>query len=188
MNFLPKDYETPKMEGNYFKLKKGSNTFRILSPTIVGYEYWTKDRKPIRATEPWEEIPEDAKRAENGAFQKHFWAFIVWNYGAKKVQIMEITQKTIKDAIEAYVENPKWGDPTKYDFVVKAEGDDLERTYTVIAEPHSEAPEAFIGNINLKAFFTGEDPFAPTVSKNQPEDIDPFPDQEYGASFKEPTF
>lgn len=72
---------------------------------------------------------------------------------------MEITQKTIQDAIEAYVENPKWGDPTKYDLVVKATGDGLEREYTTIAEPHSPAPEADIQKINLDALFFSEDPF-----------------------------
>lgn len=168
MNFLPKDYEAPKTEGNYFRFKKGSNTFRILSPAVVGFEYWTKANKPVRATEAWEEVPEDAKRSENGAFQKHFWAFVVWNYEAKKPQIMEITQKTIQDAIEAYVENKKWGDPTKYDLVVKAEGDGLERVYTIIAEPHSDAPEVSISGINLEALFFSEDPFTSTKTLAEP--------------------
>lgn len=163
MKFLPKDYEAPKTEGNYFKFKKGTNTFRILSPAVVGFEYWTKANKPVRGTEAWEEVPEDAKRAENGSFQKHFWAFIVYNYDLKKPQIMEITQRTIQDAIEAYVENPKWGDPTKYDIVVKATGDGLEREYTIIAEPHTPAPEADISHINLDALFYSEDPFTSTT-------------------------
>lgn len=170
MDFLPKDYQAPKTEGNYFRFKKGTNTFRVLSHAIVGYEYWTKNNKPIRATEAWEEVPEDAKRVENGSFQKHFWAFVVWNYELKKPQIMEITQKTIKDAIEAYIENPKWGDPAKYDLVVKAIGDGLEREYTTIAEPHSEAPKADISKINLEALFFGEDPFT-SEKKIKPDEI-----------------
>jgi len=159
-NFLPPNYEAPKTEGNYFKFKEGDNRFRVLSSAIVGYEYWTLDKKPIRSKEMWEEIPANAKRNENGSFQKFFWAFIVWNYDAEKVQIMEVTQKTIQEGIEALVLNKKWGDPKKYDLVIKAEGEKLERTYQVIPEPHSEAPEADISRIKLEALFEGLDPFA----------------------------
>jgi hypothetical protein len=173
MNFLPKNYEAPVSEGDYFKFKKGKNTFRILSPAIVGFEYWTREKKPVRATEAWEEVPEDAKVNEKGGFQKHFWAFIVWNYEAKKVQIMEITQRTIQDAITAYVENPKWGDPTKYDLVVEAKGDGLEREYTTIAEPHSEGPGADISHINLEALFYSEDPFKSKSKVSQEKHDDP---------------
>ena len=147
-------------EGNYMKLKKGVNKFRVLSSAIVGYEYWTKDKKPVRQKEAWEEVPDDAKRNENGSFQKFFWAFIVWNYEAKKVQILEITQKTVQEGIEALVEDESWGHPSKYDIVVTGTGDDLERRYTVTPKPHSPAPEADISQINLKALYEGADPFA----------------------------
>lgn len=160
-DFLPKDYEAPISEGNYFKFKKGENRFRVLSSAVVGWEYWTKANKPVRSKDAWEDEPIDAKVNEKtGQFQKHFWAFVVYNYDAKKVQIMEITQKTIQEAIEAYVANTKWGHPTGYDLVINASGDGLEREYTVIAEPHSPAPEADISQINLQALFSGSEPFA----------------------------
>lgn len=167
-NFLPQGYEAPTTEGNYFKFRKGDNRFRIMSNAVVGWEMWTRDNKPVRQPEAWEEVPFDAKRNDNGSFQKHFWAFIVWNYEAKKVQIMEITQKTIQDGIEAVVNNKKWGDPKGYDFVVKATGDGLEREYTVTPEPHTEAPEVSISQINLAALFKGEDPFnsVPEITEN----------------------
>lgn len=176
MTFLPTNYEAPKAEGNYFKLQKGENRFRILGPAITGWEYWTKDSKPVRSKEAWEEVPENAKRNDNGGFQKHFWAFPVWNYDASKVQIMELTQKSIQGAIQAYVENKKWGDPTGYDLVVTRVGDGLETEYTTIAEPHSEAPKADASKIDLQALFKGEDPFAEkdwkdTGEKIKPEDI-----------------
>lgn len=158
-DFLPKGYEAPVSEGNYFKFKKGTNTFRALSPAIVGWEYWTRDNKPVRAMEAWEEVPDDAKRGENGQFQKHFWAFVVFNYEAKKPQILEITQKTVQDALEALIKNKKWGSLMGYDVVIQAEGDGLERSYTVIPEPHTEAPKVAISQINLNALFSGEDPF-----------------------------
>lgn len=165
MEFLPKDYEAPKMEGNYLKFKKGSNTFRILSPAVVGYEYWNRDSKPVRSTEPWDERPGDMKE---GSTVKYFMAFVVWNYDAKKAQILEITQKTVREAIEGLAMNKKWGDPSKYDIVVEAKGDGMEREYSTLPEPHSEAPQADISGINLDALFFGEDPFTSTKKLGNP--------------------
>lgn len=145
------------MEGNYYKFKKGSNSFRILSPAVVGFEYWNKENKPIRSVEAWEDRPEDMK---DGGTVKYFMAFIVWNYEAKKAQILEITQKTVREAIENLAQNKKWGDPSKYDVVVEAKGDGLEREYAVFPEPHSEAPKVDVSGINLLALFNGGDPFS----------------------------
>lgn len=174
MNFLPDAYEAPQTTGNYFKFKKGLNTFRILSPAIFGYEYWNRSNKPVRSPEPWDERPEDMK--DDGTV-KYFMAFVVWNYEAKKAQILEITQKTVREAIEGLSMNKKWGDPSKYDIVVDAKGDGLEREYSVLPEPHSEAPKADISGINLNALFVGEDPFNSTAvapektDELKPEDI-----------------
>lgn len=155
-DFLPKDYSAPITEGNYYRFKKGTNTFRVLSPAIVGYEYWNTQKKPIRSQEPWDERPEDM---QDGGTVKYFMAFVVWNYEAKKAQILEITQKTVREAIEGLAQNKKWGSPYGYDIVVEAKGDGLEREYTVLPEPHSDAPKADISAINLGALFEGEDPF-----------------------------
>lgn len=159
-DFLPTGYEAPVIEGDYLKLKKGENRFRVLSSAITGFEYWNTSNKPVRSKEMWEEAPSDIKPDQNKI--RHFWAFVVWNYGANKVQIMEITQKGIQESIRAYVANPKWGSPKGYDLVINASGDGLEREYTTIAEPHSPAPEANISNIKLDALFKGEDPFSST--------------------------
>ena len=37
-DFLPKDYELPESERRYAEFEEGANTFRILTPAIVGYE------------------------------------------------------------------------------------------------------------------------------------------------------
>jgi hypothetical protein len=39
------------------KFRQGPNKFRILSAPIIGYEYWTEDRKPVRSRELWRTIP-----------------------------------------------------------------------------------------------------------------------------------
>lgn len=156
-SFLPKGYEAPKTEGGYYKLQKGENRFRIMSPAVVGYEYWNTSNKPVRSREGWEETPADMREDSK---IKWFWAFVVYNYEAGRPQIMEITQKTIQSAIEAYTLNKKWGDVREYDLVITRTGDGLETEYTVIAEPHSEAPKADISKIDLESLFAGADPFS----------------------------
>lgn len=172
-DFLPKGYEVPKNTGDYLnKFPEGKTTFRILSPAITGYQYWNKEKKPIRSPEPWDERPDDM---QDGSQVRHFWAFIVWNYDAEKAQIMELTQKTIMGPIKEYWENKKWGDPTKYDLVVSRTGKDLNDTeYTVIAEPHSTLDvdvKGILSGINLKALYLGEDPFTSKASDIRPEDV-----------------
>jgi hypothetical protein len=91
------------------------NKFGILSAAITGYEYWTEDRKPVRAREPWKFIPNDADiSGENGWNPKHFWAFVVYNFNEKQIQILEITQTGILSKLEGYVKNEDWGDPREY--------------------------------------------------------------------------
>jgi hypothetical protein len=164
-SFLPKDYKAPVSEGNYFKFKQGENTFRILSSAIVGFQHWTKDNKPVRTREALSERPDNAKVDDNGNFQKHFWAFVVYNYDAKKPQIMEITQRTLQQGIGALSDNAKWGDVKGYDIVVNAKGEGLEREYSVLPEPKSDAPKVDISKINLNALFDGADPFSENKSE-----------------------
>lgn len=171
MSFLPKGYEAPKTEGGYYKLQKGENRFRIMSPAVVGYEYWNTSNKPVRSKEGWEETPADMREDSK---IKWFWAFVVYNYEVGKPQIMEITQKTIQSAIEAYTLNEKWGDPTKYDLVITRTGDGLETEYTVIAEPHSPAPKADISKIDLESLFAGADPFEKKEAEDPLEGESPF--------------
>ncbi len=159
-SFLPADYTAPKTSGNYFRFVKGENRFRILGPAVVGFEYWTKATKPVRSRSPFNGIPEDAKLNDEGDFRpKHFWAFVVWNYGEERPQIMEITQTTVMSGIEALVNNKKWGAPTGYDIVIEATGDGLDREYRVVPEPHTEAPKADISGIAIEELFNGGDPF-----------------------------
>lgn len=161
-DFLPTGYEAPVTEGNYMKFKKGKNHFRVLSSAIVGWEYWNKDNKPVRSKN--ELSPEDMVNAKTDKDDfpiapKFFWAFLVWNYEAKKVQVLEITQKGIREAIEALLADEAWGSPKGYDIVITATGDGLEREYQVMPKPHTQSPITTIPKINLEALFDGEDPF-----------------------------
>jgi len=177
MTFLPDNYEIPDATNGYMKFRQGDNPFRVLSSAIVGSESWIEEgdkRKPLR----WK-MGTDMSVEKIGTDPKHFWAFVVWNFNEKKVQILEITQKGIMRAIQALVKNPKWGDPKAYNIVVTRAGEGMETEYTVQPEPKEELDEGILKfyedlNINLEALFAGEDPFKSNefLTDEQVEEID----------------
>lgn len=161
-DFFPEeDYKLPETS-NYMKFIEGENPFRVLSSAIVGYEYFNKDNKPIRSKEAFEITPSDIKK--DGTV-KHFWAFVVWNYNSKKIQILELTQKGIMKTIQAYIKNPKWGNPRGYDFIVSKTGSGLDTEYATSVNPKDEINAEIVEkynamNVNLEALYEGADPFA----------------------------
>lgn len=177
-NFLPEEYKVPVSGGNYMKFEDGENTFRILGSAIVGWEYWTKENKPVRAKERWSEMPSDIKTDKDGKYViKHFWAFPVWNYKADAVQILEVTQQTIMTGIKALVDNKKWGDPKGYDITVNRSGDGLDTEYSVVPNPHTPIDDEVLKIckekvVNLEALYDSGDPFAPNKPAINPEEID----------------
>jgi len=73
---------------------------------------------------------------------RHFWAFVVYNYDAKALQVLELKQQTTMRTVEALIRSPKWGDPRGYDLIIgKSRTGTRERDveYSVIPEPPSEA-------------------------------------------------
>ena len=162
-NWFPTaDYKVPTTS-NYMKLTEGEHTFRVMSSAIIGYEYFNAENKPIRSKEMFEETPTDMKK--DGRVN-HFWAFIIWNYNAKRLQIMEVTQKTIMTPLKALIDNPKWGSPLQYDITITRKGTGMQDTeYAVMPNPHSivdpNITEALKkSKINLDALYEGLDPFS----------------------------
>ena len=160
-DFLPTDYSIPETASNYLRFQDGVNKFRILDSAVVGFEYFTSDNKPIRSREPFEETPNLKKDGK----VKAFWAFPVWNYQTESVQILEITQKTIMNALKSLIDNEAWGSPVgKYNIVVVRKGEGLDTEYSVMPEPHSETLDDILSAYkdkpaNLDALFDNEDPF-----------------------------
>lgn len=160
MTRLPENYEPTESNGsNYVKLKDGDTKIRILTSPIVWFEYFTVDNKPKRSKVMFTSTA-DMKDAGK---VKEFRAFAVWNYAEEKVQIMEITQASIKSQIYKLANDEDFGDPKTYDLKINRSGKDLETKYQVIAlgqKPfdNKEAIEE-AKNINLEALFTWEDPF-----------------------------
>lgn len=164
-DFLPAGYEVPKKSGSYMKFEDGINRIRILSSPIVGYEYWNEDskgvRKPIRKRMNEQLIMSEIQEPDK---IKHFWAMPVWNYQDKKVQILEITQKSIQTELKRLAKDEDWGSPFNYDVVIDKTGDKLETRYSVQPKPakplDKEITDIFKATkINLEALFTGGDPF-----------------------------
>jgi hypothetical protein len=177
-SFLPENYEIPSTS-QYMKFKTGVNTFRVLDKPIMGMEFWkTKadgKRTPIRKhmgeviqLSELEINPESGK-LDNPA---HFWAMPVWNYKDKQIQILEIKQKGILEAIKSYIDNPKWGSPTQYDITVTKSGEALTTKYLVDHDPKEELDKDIAKQykgmkINLEALFDGQDPF----QSSKPEEV-----------------
>lgn len=163
---FPPGYKIPDSSSGYMRLEQGDNKFRILSKPVVGNEYWKTDsegnRKPIRKRNG-EKI--QVSDIEPGESIKHFWAMVVWNYDAKALQILEITQKSILKDIYSYAKSEDWGDFRQYDIIITREGEMLKTTYSVKALPPRDLEQGIVdayraSNINLEALFDGEDPFA----------------------------
>lgn len=167
-DFLPEGYEAPEGGGNFMKLKDGENKFRILSKPIIGWLDW-KDKKPYRFT--FKNKPE--KPLEKGPI-KHFWAFIVWNYQAESIQVLEVTQQTIQQAIANLSKDDDWGAPFAYDIKVVRKGKDLDTEYSVIPSPKKPIPDniskaALDKPCYLEALFSGSDPWVVTDKSTELE-------------------
>jgi hypothetical protein len=162
MSFLPPSYEAPKPTSQlYLRLQDGENRIRILSRPIFGWEDWSIDRKPIR----YEMANKPAKPVDSSKPMKHFWAFIVWNVIEEQIQIMQITQATIRSSLESLSKDSDWGSPYEYDVKIIKKGEKMDTEYTVNPAPHKpvsqEILKAFAERpIQLEALFLNLDPFA----------------------------
>jgi len=172
--------------GNYMKFEEGQNRIRILEKPITGYVYWEdaegnlvpknemagKGGKPVRV-KSWEGLT----NAQRGAM-KGFAAMVVWNYQAERIQILEVKQVGIMNALEALSLSKSWGDVTSFDIVITKTRTGINPTdveYSVMPEPKEpvskEIKEAYKeAHIDLEALYRGEDPFG--VEKTEPEGLE----------------
>lgn len=196
-DFMPEDYKVPSTS-RYMKFSAGANKFRILGSfndqtAIMGMEYWksTTDggRKPIRVIMGTPIPITELEEKEDGELDmpKHFWALPVYNYQEGMMQILEITQKTIMNAIKDLSRNKKWGNPAEYDIVVTKTGEKFETKYTVMPDPKEEMSDAVkeakkSTKINIVALFSGDDPW-----KVDEEHVDPDEVSEGMAKLKKAT-
>jgi hypothetical protein len=88
---------------------------------------------------------------------------VVWNYKEKKIQVMEITQKTIMSVLYELEQKEEYGDLKEYDIEItkKKEGD--KTTYTTLGMPpkilSKEIKEEYEKTeVKLEKLFEGEYP------------------------------
>lgn len=161
MSFLPENYEAPKSSNNYLKLQDGENRIRILSRPIIGWEDWTPEKKPIRFR--MEDKP--SKSIDPKKPVRHFWSFVVFNVIEGKIQIMNVTQASIRKSIEGLSKDADWGSPYEYDIKIIKSGEGIDTEYVVNPVPHKPLLKEIVDAFdempcNLEALFTNDDPFS----------------------------
>ena len=146
------------------KFSDGKNRFRVLSDAIVGWEGW-KNNKPFRHEGAVCKIkPEDVDLNQNGNPNiNYFWAMVVWNYAEKRIQTLEITQKTVMSVLKDLEESADWGDLKGYDVEVGRVKVGDKTQYTTVAippKPLSDEIKKAYGEtkVDLQKLFTGEYP------------------------------
>ncbi len=160
MNFLPADYKPPRASDSYMKIADGENKFRIMSKPITGWEDWI-DNKPVR----YRNDEKPAKSFDPNKPIKHFWSFVVWNCLAEKIQILHITQATIRNAIMALNTDSDWGSPFYYDLKINKKGEGVKSEYSVNPTPKRDVHDYILEQFEenrcwLEALYTNEDPFS----------------------------
>jgi len=165
-DFLPENYEAPQGNSGYMKFQDGENKFRILSKPIIGWLDW-KDKKPFRFR--FKDRPE---KPMGDKPIKHFWAFLVWNYSADAIQVLEITQATIQKHIQDLSKDDEWGAPFYYDIKVTRKGKELDTVYSVTPSPKKDLSDeikkaALEKSANLEALFEGADPWIVTGEQTE---------------------
>ena len=169
MNFLPENYESPKTSNYYVKLQDGETRIRVLSTPIIGWEDWTLDKKPVRFK--FENKP--IKSLNPLKPVKHFWAFIVFNYNEEEIQVMNITQATIRKKIEALCKDSDWGAPYHYDIKITKSGSEINTEYVVNPTPHKPIDGYIVEMFKdrpcfLEAIFENKDPFSKEYANSTP--------------------
>jgi len=172
ITFLPKGYEAPKSSNYYMKLQEGDNKIRILTQPILGWEDWLEEgatKKPVRFR--FDSKPTKPLNASKPV--KHFWAFVVWNYAEEQIQILHVTQATIRNGIESLCNDEDWGAPFFYDIKIIKKGEKIETEYTVNPLPHKPLAKHIIEKFNerpcnLDALYDNEDPFASSSEQRTP--------------------
>lgn len=151
---------------NLSKLPEGESRFRIVMRPIAGWVDW-KDKKPYRFRP--DNKPKTSYDPEKPI--KPFWALYVWDYAKEGLYIMEITQNSVRQALEMLGKNEEWGDLTSFDFKVKKEGSGLETSYSVIPIPPKPMASVIKDSlatqpVRLEALYDGGNPWTDLVATN----------------------
>ena len=179
VNFFDQGHEIPDKRNQFMKFVQGKNRIRFIGNPVSGFVFFGKTKredgsesvKPYRRRESEGEfsleemINRDVRMKPDGEIegQKYFVMGLVYNYQKEKLQVLEITQKSILKALKSYVESEEYGHPSGYDLTIEKKGDGLNTEYTVVVSPPkplSAEIENLIGetSCDLQKIFEGEYP------------------------------
>jgi hypothetical protein len=190
MPFLSKQASAAVSNGNsgggYLSVSKlpdgGSVRFAILSDEpLEGYEVWGQcdgQSKPFRFEH--EPTPEDVT-AELGDFEpregrggpgtvdvKFFIAIPVYSYEAGKVQVLQLTQKSIIKELDAISQVEEYADLLTWDFAISRKGTGLNTEYQIRPLPRKKGSQEFLDaawieakadGFDITRLFSGGSPF-----------------------------
>jgi hypothetical protein len=135
-------FNEPIKYGDYLKIEEGDNLVRILTPAIIGIEWWTEelDKESGKIKKKPNRLPLDLALSDCPVIDwSYFNACYVWNYKAQKVQILSTTKRGIINGIKNLINKPKWGDVMDYDInitkTLKTPNDPKSAEYSVTPEP-----------------------------------------------------
>ena len=172
--------------GGYLSLSKipdgGSVRFALLTDTpLEGYECWGQANganKPFRfefeptyddvVAEMGEFEPREGRGGPGTADIKFFIALPVYGYDTGKVQVLQITQKSIIKELDAISQLEDYENLLEWDFQITKAGTGLTTTYTVRPMPRKKGSQEHIDAAWLEAksdgfditrLYTGGNPF-----------------------------
>ena len=179
VNFFDRGHEIPEKRNQFMKLESGKNRVRFIGNPISGFVFFGKIKrddgsetvKPYRRRESEGEfsleemINHDVRMKKDGEIegQKYFVMGLIYNYQKEKLQVLEVTQKSILKALKSYVDSEEYGHPSGYDLTIEKSGEGLNTEYTVVVSPPkplSTEIEDLVGEIScdLQKVFAGEYP------------------------------
>ena len=181
INFFNRGHEIPDKRSQFMRFESGKNRIRFIGNPVSGFVFFGKVKrddgtetvKPFRRRESEGEfsleemINRDVRMKKDGEIegQKYFVMGLVYNYQKEKLQVLEVTQKSILKALKSYVESEEYGHPSGYDLTIEKSGEGLNTEYNVIVSPPkplaSEVVE-LVGetSCDLQKVFAGEYPLS----------------------------
>lgn len=175
-SMFDKEYTEPAGQSSYLKFKAGKTKFRIMDLGIVGYEYWTETdgKRAPKRVHSIDDVPPRYRAGKDAP--KFFSAMVVWGYDAQRVQVLSLTQSSVRKALRALADSEDWGDPRNYDITVTRTGSTKDDTeYSVTPGKTGAMPAAIVAEaakVDIDALMDGGDPFAKVAKAKKADEGD----------------
>ncbi len=145
-----KDYKEPSKAVWFKPDKAGLFRFRMLAPKpIMGNQYfkpWGDGVKPVKlpygAEIDYNDVPYNDQGEQQVTF---FWMLLGYSYYDQRCGVLTITQKLLRQKLNALDNTPEWGSPVGYDFQIEGTTTKGITKYDLTAMPKSDiSPEVAI--------------------------------------------